>query len=72
MKKTWYVNYAFNGYFTRKIKLDTQYSAKKNKPNFTVVNIGIRPDISFVSPKYRTSKISRELPNSIQVYCLYH
>jgi len=29
MKKTWYVNYAFNSYFTRKIKLDTQYSAKK-------------------------------------------
>jgi len=29
MKKTWYVDYAFNSYFTRKIKQNTQNSAKK-------------------------------------------
>jgi len=31
------VDYAFNSYFTRKIKQNTQYLAK-NKPNFTAVN----------------------------------
>jgi len=29
IKKTWYIDYAFNSYFIQKIKQNMQYSAKK-------------------------------------------